>query len=214
MLGRIGRGEDIVHLEPRMMELLLFLAQHPGEVVGKNEIIDSVWDQQIVANSALTRCLTLLRQALGDDARNPTYIETIPKRGYRLIAEVEGLAPAEEGGRRQPSKFCVQVGERVILLLQGENLIGRAPDVTVVVDSPKVSRHHARILVDGDTATLEDIGSKNGTYLRREKLTKPAVLADHDEIVVGSIAVHFFEPKEGLETETAPSDENPGGGER
>jgi WD40 repeat protein len=70
------------------MDLLIFLSERAGEVVGKQELLDTVWQTEYVADNTLAKRIAEIRDAFGDDARNPSYIETIPKRGYRLIAEV------------------------------------------------------------------------------------------------------------------------------
>ncbi len=86
----LSRGAEEVRLEPKMMKVLNSLAERPGEVVSKRELIDEVWHTEFIAENSLTRVIADLRRALGDDARNPSHIQTIPKRGYRLIAEMGG----------------------------------------------------------------------------------------------------------------------------
>ena len=86
---RLEQDDDYVHLEPKLADLLLFLARQNGAVASKEEILDAVWGTRIVSESALTRTMAQLRSALRDDAHAPVYIETIPKRGYRLAATVE-----------------------------------------------------------------------------------------------------------------------------
>jgi pSer/pThr/pTyr-binding forkhead associated (FHA) protein len=76
------------------------------------------------------------------------------------------------------------------VLLEGPNVIGRAPDATIQCDAAGVSRHHARILVSKGDVTLEDLGSKNGTYLRSERITS-ARLSDGDEIRLGTATLTF-----------------------
>jgi hypothetical protein len=91
----------VVHLRPQLTDLLSLLARHAARTVPKHVILDEVWASQYVGESALTRCIAEIRQALGDDARRPTIIETIPKRGYRLVAPVAFLpagAPHANGG--------------------------------------------------------------------------------------------------------------------
>jgi DNA-binding winged helix-turn-helix (wHTH) protein len=206
-LDRISRDDTTIHLEPKVMDLLVYLARHPGQVVTKNDIIDAVWEGHIVANSALSRCMALLRGALGDNARQPTYIETIPKRGYRLIAPIAGIEP-ETTDSGMPI-FRVRIGEREIPLPDGEHVVGRAPDATVCIDSPKVSRHHARILVNGDRALVEDTGSKNGTYLDGGRVAEPTPLKGGDEIIAGAIAITFIDSREANGTETMSDPEIP-----
>lgn len=84
----VGAGGEI-HLEPKSMEVLLVLAARPGEVIGREELLAAVWPGVHVGDESLTAAIIKLRRALGDDARQPRFVETIPKRGYRLIAPVE-----------------------------------------------------------------------------------------------------------------------------
>ena len=88
----IVRGEERVLLEPRVMDLLVFLSQHPEQTLGKDEILLAVWGSLHHSDSVIARAISLLRLHLRDDARNPAYIRTIPSRGYRLIAPVQPLA--------------------------------------------------------------------------------------------------------------------------
>ena len=83
---------------------------------------------------------------------------------------------------------------RQIPLNEGENIVGREPEAAVWLDSSTVSRRHARIAITADRATVEDLGSKNGTELRGERVTGPATLADGDEIRIGSVVVTFRMP--------------------
>src|SRR5262245_1603937 len=92
-LDALRRGGEIVRLEPKAMELLVFLASRPGEVVSREELLAAVWPGVVVGDEALSQAVTKLRKALGDDVRAPTYIETISKRGYRLIAPVKPPEP-------------------------------------------------------------------------------------------------------------------------
>ncbi|MFZ0426782.1 MAG: winged helix-turn-helix domain-containing protein, partial [Acidobacteriota bacterium] len=96
LLNRIERGEETRHLEPRAMDLLVYLADHAGEVLPKDRLVRAVWPESFVTDGAVTYSITRLRQLLGDDARDPRFIETIPRRGYRLIAEVTIEKPVAE----------------------------------------------------------------------------------------------------------------------
>lgn len=93
--GLIARGGPSTHLEPKMMEVLVQLARNAGKVVSHDELLDAVWPGSFIQSEALFRHVSLLRRALGDNARHPSYIETIPKRGYRLIAEVAWDEPMD-----------------------------------------------------------------------------------------------------------------------
>jgi len=87
-LCRLSRPGVSLRLRPQLMDLLVCLASRAGRVVLKDEFHEEVWSGQIVAESSLPRCMAELRQALGDPVQRPQYIDTIPKRGYRLIAPV------------------------------------------------------------------------------------------------------------------------------
>jgi TolB-like protein/Tfp pilus assembly protein PilF len=100
-LNRISRGGTVCHLRPRLMDLLVYLTRRAGQVVTKDEILEHVWRQQFVAESVLSRSVADLRRALEDDAEKPKFIETIPKRGYRLVAAV----PAPPARDTRPSSL-------------------------------------------------------------------------------------------------------------
>lgn len=85
---RIQLGERVVKLEPRVMQVLEYLAQHPNEVVARADLETAVWRGRVVGYEAIGRTVTLLRKALGDDSKQPKFIETLSKKGYRLIAPV------------------------------------------------------------------------------------------------------------------------------
>ena len=91
---RLSRGEAAVKLRPQLMDLLVCLSRRAGDIVLKEEIQAEVWASQYMAESGLSRCVAELRQAMADDARTPRIIETIPKRGYRLVASVGRDEPA------------------------------------------------------------------------------------------------------------------------
>ena len=84
----VSLDDQTVHLEPLTMQTLVFLASRAGEVVSRTELEQAVWKGAMVSYDSVTNTVIKLRKALGDNARNPTYIATIPKRGYQLIAEV------------------------------------------------------------------------------------------------------------------------------
>lgn len=75
------------HLEPRLMAVLTLLAQRPGQVVTRAQLLDEVWNGDRAGDESLTQAISGLRSILGDSPRSPTFIQTIPKTGYRLIAE-------------------------------------------------------------------------------------------------------------------------------
>ena len=99
-LNRLSFSDQVVQLEPKLMDVLVFLADNPGRVMSKIDITDAVWPDVFITESVITRSIAGLRRAFRDDAKNPRFIETISKRGYRLIAAVE-RSPADDE-RRSP----------------------------------------------------------------------------------------------------------------
>src|SRR6185436_9143598 len=106
---RVERGATAVPLEPKAFDLLVLLLERAGQVVTKQEILDSVWRQTAVTDNALTRIVANLRKALGDDARDSKYIETIPTRGYRWLVPVQldGAEPARSPAGRSHRRRIV-----------------------------------------------------------------------------------------------------------
>ena len=93
-LNRLTRNGESIQIELKMMDVLVCLAEHAGELVERQRLIDTVWATEFISENILTRAIAELRRTLGDDAREPTYIETIHRRGYRLMVPVEPLEPA------------------------------------------------------------------------------------------------------------------------
>lgn len=88
----LRRGDASKHLEPKVMDVLVFLAERQGEVISRLQLLDAVWAGVVVGDETLSRAVSILRNELGDDPRSPRYLQTISKRGYRCIAEVAPLA--------------------------------------------------------------------------------------------------------------------------
>jgi Tol biopolymer transport system component/DNA-binding winged helix-turn-helix (wHTH) protein len=93
--NRISNESDTLQLSPRNMRVLCYLAQRPGDVIARTELMDQIWSGQIVGEEVLTGAISELRQVLGDDTRRPRYIETIRKGGYRLVMDIEPMGTAE-----------------------------------------------------------------------------------------------------------------------
>lgn len=93
-LNRFVRGGTVLHVRPQLVDLLVCLAGRPGQVVSKDRLLSTVWCNRFVAETAVGRCVCELRCLLEDDAREPRIIETVAKRGYRLMAPVERVEDA------------------------------------------------------------------------------------------------------------------------
>ena len=190
-LNRISRDGSSYQLPLKVMDVLVFLAEHAGTTMPKRHIIDVVWRTEFITENTLTQAIADLRRVLGDNARDPQFIETITKRGYRLIAEVEIFDDAAPITPTNGLPCALVVDRQESTLVAGDNLIGRATDVVVRLESEEVSRHHADIHVSLDGATLEDLGSKNGTFLWGSRVEGPTPLKDGDEITIGPVVLTF-----------------------
>jgi transcriptional activator of cad operon len=123
--GEIRRHGETVRLESRTMLLLLCLAEHAGEVVSIDDLLTRVWAGVNVSPDSVYQAVASLRKQLGDDSKQPVYIATVPRRGYRMLAAVgpwtEGESPAQETTGPQPAslpkRLALVVGAMVFLAL-------------------------------------------------------------------------------------------------
>ena len=192
-LGRreLRRAGETVHLTPKAFQLLELLVERRPDAVSKDEIRTRLWPETFVSGVNLATLVFELRQAVGDDPRQPRVLRTVRGYGYALCAEDAGGEGEDEEGRT-PGVFCRLVGpRREIDLHDGENVLGRTRDAVVTVPSTRVSRRHARIVVRGGSATLEDLGSKNGTWVGDRRVEGAMSLSDGDTIRVGDASFVF-----------------------
>src|SRR5688500_4417914 len=120
--GTLCRGDRLTRLEPRIMDLLVYLAAEPGKVVPKEELLEVVWGGAFVEEGVLSQAIHSLRKALGDDARQPHFVQTIPKRGYLLVAPViQNTCPVQNalvGGTLPSAQMASEQRYRPIPFLQ------------------------------------------------------------------------------------------------
>jgi DNA-binding winged helix-turn-helix (wHTH) protein len=178
-----------VHLSPKAFDLLAMLLAARPRALPKTVLHARLWPDTFVSEANLAMLVAEIRSALGDDARTPRFVRTVQRYGYAFHGSAMQLA---ESSAREHESSCtcwLLAPRRQILLTAGENVVGRDPGVQVWLDSPSVSRRHARITVDGDRVILEDLQSKNGTRVCGLRISAPRRLADGDEIRFGSVAV-------------------------
>lgn len=175
-------------LSPKALQFLELLLAGRPRAVAKSQIHERLWPDSFVSDSSLARLASEVREAIGDDARHPQLVRTVHRHGYAFSGAVAVEAADAAPG---PAACHLLWGERHIPLLEGENLLGRGTEARVRIDLGRVSRVHARIVVRGETAVLEDLGSKNGTFLRGARLEGSTPLSDGDEIGVGTAVLLF-----------------------
>ena len=189
---QLSRAGEEVHLTPKALDLLGLLVAERPRAVAKREIHDRLWPGTFVSESNLTTLVTELRTALGDAARRPRYVKTVQRFGYAFCGTATEASDGRDRSRRQGPRFTLEwAGGPVVTLHEGENLIGREEGAEAWIESAGVSRRHARIVISDGKATLEDLGSKNGTVLRGQKVTSPTVLLTDEEIKVGPVPLRF-----------------------
>ena len=177
-----------VHLSPKAFQLLAILVERRPAALSKAALLEHLWPATFVAEANLPNLIGEIRAAIGDDPHSPAFIRTVSRFGYAFSAEVDGPAP---NAREAAHEFKLARDGRHQLLCEGENLIGRTNQSGSWFDSISVSRRHARIIVRGDSASVEDLGSKNGTYVDEVKITAATPLVNGAQIRFGSIAVTF-----------------------
>lgn len=197
-LARRGR---YVALSPKAFETLRLLVEQRPRALSKVEILERVWPGVFVSDASLTRVVNEIRRCVGDKARSATTIRTVHAFGYSFAAAVEEdatpAAMARPGGR-----YWLTHRGREFPLTEGEQIIGREPGLAVSLDSAKLSRRHARLIVGRDLVTLEDLGSKNGTFVRGTRIREAAVVQPGDIIRVGGLSLVFHRATELSPTES------------
>jgi DNA-binding winged helix-turn-helix (wHTH) protein len=201
----LRRDDQPVHLSPKAFSLLEVLLRRRPQALAKPELMAEVWPGTHVTEASLASTVAELRAALGDQKSSPRFIRTVHGFGYAFCGEaVERVRrPAREPDAGRVYRLIWN--RREIELAQGENVLGRDRDSVAWLDSPTVSRRHARIVIADERATLEDLGSRNGTFLRGRRLSSEEALADGDELRFGSV-VMTFRVFEESPTEPAPDD--------
>ena len=164
-------------LPPRAVELLKLLIGQAPKAFTKTELLDLLGAGTVVSEQALAKLVSDVRALIGDTAKPPRIIRTIPGFGYACEVRSED----------QPSPTSIRLtwANRDFPLREGENVIGRSRDVTVPIFTSIVSRRHARVTVRHGCAYIEDLGSKNGTYVGSERILGPRLLHDGDVITIG-----------------------------
>jgi DNA-binding winged helix-turn-helix (wHTH) protein len=178
----VRRSGTDIHLPPKAFDLLLILVRNQPNAVPHEQLHAALWPGVHVSETSLAALVTQLRKALGDTADEGRVIRTLARVGYAFIGEAT-VAGHELAGapvcrlvwRRRP--FDVPVGESVI---------GRDRGCAIRIDAESVSRHHARLNVIGGAVSIEDLGSKNGTWVGGDRIHSFVALADGMSFRLGS----------------------------
>ncbi len=180
MLNRNGREE---HLSPKAQQLLRMLLLSRPKAISREQIYDTLWPSAFVSETNMAGIVRELRRALGDDAHSAQYIRTVHGFGYAFAADV-----ARELGAPSPAAAMLLCEGTRHPLYAGENIVGRSHECGVILTGPTVSRRHAIITIDDKTISVEDCGSRNGTYVNHERVTR-ATIRQQDVLTFGAVPV-------------------------
>jgi len=175
------RSGQPVSLSPKAFQLLQLLIEHRPKALSKSELHDHLWPNTFVVEANLSNLIGEVRRGLDDDSSRPAFIRTVHRFGYAFCAESSEVGA--HGEARAVCRLFWPGGQ--VTLDEGEHIIGRDPKASVFVDAPGVSRRHARIAVADGSATVDDLGSKNGTLVSGRRVEGRTLLADGDVITIG-----------------------------
>jgi DNA-binding winged helix-turn-helix (wHTH) protein len=192
-LRRLRSQSGEIHLSPKAFDLLLLLVQNRSRVMSKVELQQRLWPDTFVVDTNLASLVAEIREALEDDAKAPRFVRTAHRVGYAFCADVIDATADSSSSIHMSLCWLIMDGRRVPLQ-PGENILGRDVHGGVSIESPSVSRRHARISVTDEHATIHDLGSKNGTFVRGERIAVEVPLRDGDEVRVGSVVLQFRQP--------------------
>jgi DNA-binding winged helix-turn-helix (wHTH) protein len=203
LLSQAGRE---VPLGAKAFELLELLIRSRPRALSRTRLRLALWPATHVGPTSLHVLVSQLRAALGDDAQDPRFVRTVHSFGYAFKEQASEEGSSDD--RPSPiGRLRISLDDREWTLREGENILGREAGAAVRIESGGVSRRHARITVSGGRATLEDLGSKNGTSVGDERLSSPRVLRDGDRVRLGRRTRLVFRQDEEEATESeAPTD--------
>jgi DNA-binding winged helix-turn-helix (wHTH) protein len=200
-LLRDGRS---VPLSPKAFDLLSILVADRPKAISKSDLQERLWPATFVVEKNLANLVSEIRDALGDDPARPRFIRTVHRFGYAFrdaLPHAEAGQPERRGGH---VSFLVKWVNGRVTIDEGEHVLGRDPDVEIFLNSPGVSRRHALIRVAAGQAAIEDLGSKNGTFVGDQRVDGSSTLCDGDVIRIGSVKLTVRVIQAPTSTETEP----------
>jgi DNA-binding winged helix-turn-helix (wHTH) protein len=184
----LTRNGEPVLLSPKAFDLLTALVLSRPTALSRVDLQERLWPDTFVVDKNLTNLIAEIRRVVGDTPDRPRFIRTVHRFGY-AFRDTPGSQSADRRPVGDRGRFRVEwIGGRVVLD-EGEYILGRDPHVDVFLDSPSVSRRHARLRITAGHATLEDLDSKNGTFIEGVAVHTPAPLDGREAIRLGSVAL-------------------------
>jgi DNA-binding winged helix-turn-helix (wHTH) protein len=192
---QLRRQQLEIHLSPKAFDLLWILLERRPKVLGKAELHTRIWPDTHVGDANLNVLIGEIRKAMEDKAERPRFIRTVHGIGYAFCGEAHDVDEPAATARARTTRCWLVWRNQTFPLSEGDNIIGRDPQCSVWLDASGVSRQHARIQIDSAarTASLGDLNSTNGTFLRRSPVGAREPLTDGDVIEIGSVELQFRE---------------------
>lgn len=176
------RGEEPVRLAPKAYRLLEILIERRPRAVPQQELYDELWPDTIVDFANLHNLVSQVRAAIGD--RDHTAIRTVYGFGFSFAAPAHD---AGEAGAGDLSPYALVVEEAVYPLRTGANVVGRSAAADVTVFHPSLSRSHSRIVIAAGAITIEDLRSRNGTFVNEVRVDGVVAVTTRDQIRFGGV---------------------------
>ncbi|HUR82117.1 MAG TPA: FHA domain-containing protein [Thermoanaerobaculia bacterium] len=167
------------HLSPKARQLLHLLVLNRSRAMSRQELYDELWPQTFVCETNLATVVSELRHALGD-GQSAQYVRTVRGFGYAFCGEVSTVRP------KPIARGILLCEDQRYLLNDGETSVGRSQECDIVLHGATISRHHAVIIIAGGDITLEDLRSRNGTYVNGSRISR-AVVRDRETIAFGAV---------------------------
>ena len=198
------RDRHPVALSPKAFDLLSILVASGPKAISKGELQERLWPATFVVEKNLANLVGEIRDALGENPSNPRFIRTVHRFGYAFRETAGSAETGRPAGRGGVSFRITWVSGRVTLD-EGEHVLGRDPNVEIYLEGPGVSRRHALIKIAAARATIEDLGSKNGTLVGDQRVNGSRSIGDGDVITVGSVKLTVRALQTPNSTETEPA---------
>jgi DNA-binding winged helix-turn-helix (wHTH) protein len=179
----IEHGQSI-HLPPKAYRLLEILIESAPRALSKQDLHEAIWPQTFVEEGNLAGLVNDVRAALGDRPRKPRFIRTVHGFGYAFCCTLMVDSPPPRGG-------IIIFRGLELPLRDGVNVLGRDASADLQIIDPTVSRSHASITLQGESATIEDLASKNGTFIDGVRLTGSAPLSEGQAVLLGDARLVF-----------------------
>ncbi|HEY0593704.1 MAG TPA: FHA domain-containing protein [Thermoanaerobaculia bacterium] len=181
---RLERNGDPVPLTPKAFRLLEILVAERPRPLRKEDLCERLWPDAVVEQGNVASLVAEIRGALAAAGGDPDVIRTVRRFGYSFDGRAVAVESAETPSPE--TLFFLLTREGRIHLKEGTNVLGRDYDSIVRLQSASVSRRHAQIFVACGEATLEDLGSRNGTFVGTTRVAQPTPLRGGERIVLGS----------------------------